>query len=417
MARQAARKSPKRRTSNGRSASQKPEKYRFAQNVDGKETVAEREYRAYSSLDPEEMTKDADVLLDVPIVKIDSLQLKLSQLEAHVALKAQVFDLVRLNVGVDIQLGKLELDLKGVEAQALVKVRLDHVAAIVDRVMTTVDRNPDLVESLGQAIEDIGEGAGDALGESGEAVEDVGQGAGGALQDVGQGAGQAVGQIGEGAGQAVGQLGQGAGQAVGDVGEGAGEAAEGVGENAGGLVGQLGQTAGGAGQALGGIAGQGGQALGGLTGGGQEGGGQPEGGQQQGGGEEQQQEGGQQEGGEQQEGGGEGQPQGEEAQGGEGLGEGIDPGALSGGQVAKVAAKAVAKEIGAAASDEAKDIGLAATRKVKELGERRRERRALKHNATPAAAKIADELGIDLDDVEGSGAEGRITVRDVRESS
>jgi e3 binding domain len=399
--RQAAKKSPKRRrTSNGRSASQKPEKYRFAQNVDGKETVAEREYRTYASTDPEEMTADADVLLDVPVVKVDSIHLKLARLEAHVALKAQVFDLVKLNVGVDIQLGKLELDIKGVEAQALVKVRLDHIAAIVDRVMTTVDRNPDLVESLGQAIEDIGEGAGDALGESGEAIEDVGQGAGGALQDVGQGAGQAVGQIGEGAGQAVGQLGQGAGQAVGDVGEGAGEAAEGLGENAGGLVGQLGQTAGGAGQALGG-----------LTGGGQQ-----EGGQQQGGGEEQQQqEGGQPEGGEQQ-GGGEEQQEGE-APGGGALGEGLDPGALSGGQVAKVAAKTVAKEIGAAASDEAKDIGLAATRKVKELGERRRERRALKHNATPAAAKIADELGIDLDDVEGSGAEGRITVRDVRESS
>ncbi|HEX8690330.1 MAG TPA: E3 binding domain-containing protein [Solirubrobacterales bacterium] len=81
-----------------------------------------------------------------------------------------------------------------------------------------------------------------------------------------------------------------------------------------------------------------------------------------------------------------------------------------------MAAKTVAHEIGSAASDEAKDIGLAATRKVKELGERRRERRARKHHATPAAAKIADELGVDLDDVEGSGADGRITVRDVRDA-
>jgi 2-oxoacid dehydrogenase-like protein with E3 subunit-binding domain len=379
MARQASKKkSPRQRSGNGRSASQKPEKYRFAQNVDGDETVAEREYRTYASSDPEEMTADADVLLDVPVVKVDSIHLKLSQLEAHVALKAQVFDLVKLNVGVDIQLGKLELDIKGVEAQALVKVRLDHVAAIVDRVMTTVDRNPDLVESLGQAIEDVGEGAGDALGESGEAVEEVGQGAG-----------QAVGQIGEGAGEAVGQLGQGAGQAVGDVGEGAGQAA-------GGLVGQLGQTAGGAGQALGGLTGGGGQA-------------------QEGGQEDQPQSEEQQQGGDS----GGGSPA-EGVEGGE-LDEVLsgaqDAGAISGGQVAKVAAKAVAKEIGSAASDEAKDIGLAATRKVKELGERRRERRARKHNATPAAAKIADELGVDLDEVEGSGAEGRITVRDVRDSS
>jgi len=31
-----------------------------------------------------------------------------------------------------------------------------------------------------------------------------------------------------------------------------------------------------------------------------------------------------------------------------------------------------------------------------------------------AATKLADELGVDLADLEGSGAEGRITVQDVR---
>ena len=45
----------------------------------------------------------------------------------------------------------------------------------------------------------------------------------------------------------------------------------------------------------------------------------------------------------------------------------------------------MAKELGSAASDEAKELGMAATRKAKELGERRRERRAEKHNATEAA--------------------------------
>jgi hypothetical protein len=392
------RKSSRRRSGNGRSSSQKPEKYRFAQNVGGEETVAEREYRTYASSDPEEMTADADVLLDVPVVKVDSIHLKVAKLEAHLALKAEVFDLVRLNVGVDIELGKLELDLKGVEAQALVKVRLDHIAAIVDRVMTTVDRNPDLLESVGQALEDVGGGAGDAIGESGEAMDEIGEGAEGGLQGVGQGAGQAVGQLGQGAGQAAG----------------------GVGDAVGGLTGQSGQGAGGVGQAVGGLVGGGqqGQAQGGQQGesqGGQQGQAQsPQGGQtqpdaqQQGGqqGEAQQQEGGQQQGGQDEEGGGELEQVLSTAQG---------AGELSGGQVAKVAAKTVAKEIGSAASDEAKDLGVAATRKIKELGEKRRDRRARKHNATPAAARTAEELDVDLDDVEGSGAEGRITVQDVRE--
>jgi pyruvate/2-oxoglutarate dehydrogenase complex dihydrolipoamide acyltransferase (E2) component len=77
----------------------------------------------------------------------------------------------------------------------------------------------------------------------------------------------------------------------------------------------------------------------------------------------------------------------------------------------------VAKEIGSAASDEAKDLGLAATRKVMELGERRRRKRAEKLNATEAAIRQASELGVDLEELEGSGAEGRITVKDVKQAA
>ena len=87
------------------------------------------------------------------------------------------------------------------------------------------------------------------------------------------------------------------------------------------------------------------------------------------------------------------------------------------GQLAKVVAKTVAKEIGSAASDEIKELGIAAARKAKELGERRRQRRAEKHNATPAALKAAQEHGVDLDEIEGTGADGRITVKDVREAA
>jgi pyruvate/2-oxoglutarate dehydrogenase complex dihydrolipoamide acyltransferase (E2) component len=87
----------------------------------------------------------------------------------------------------------------------------------------------------------------------------------------------------------------------------------------------------------------------------------------------------------------------------------------------------VAKEIGSAATEEAKDLGMAATRKatekVMELGERRRRKRAEKHNAseehnaTEAAIRQASELGVDLGELEGSGAEGRITARDVKQAA
>ena len=168
----------------GRSASQKTEKYRFAQNVRGQLTVAEREYRSYAAGDTADFGGDPDVLLNVPVVKVDSIHLQLEDLEAHVALRARVLQLVNLSVGVYVRLGRVRLDIKGVEVQALVKARLDHVAAIVDRVLTTLDRNPKLMESLGRAVDHVGAGAGDALGDTGEALRAIGEGAKGALEHV-----------------------------------------------------------------------------------------------------------------------------------------------------------------------------------------------------------------------------------------
>ncbi|HEX5762625.1 MAG TPA: E3 binding domain-containing protein [Solirubrobacterales bacterium] len=361
-------RAPQRGVSRGRRASGKSEKYRFAQNVGEAGTAAEREYEAYALSDIEDPRGDPDVLLDVPVVKVDSIHLEVDDLDARVALKAQVLDLVKLNVGVDVHLGKLRIDIKGVEAQALLKVRLDRVTAIVDRVLTTIDRNPELVKSLGRTAEQIGEGTGHALGETGEAVEDVGQGAGQAVGEVGQGAGQAVGELGEGASQAVGEVGEGAGQAVGQL----DQTLQGVGDTAGQALGQAGEVAGQAGQAAGQAgqaAGQAGQAAGGLLGG---------------------------------EGGGNG------GGGGGGL-----AGASASG-IAKLAAKAVAEELKASAKEEAKELGLAAARKAKRVGERRKQRKAEELNATEVAMRTAEELEVDLEEVEGSGPEGRVTIRDVK---
>jgi e3 binding domain len=338
-------------------------------NQGGDKTVPERMYEDYTVIDPVEIsdTDEPDVIVDVPVVKVDEIHFELDDLMARVSLHAEVLDLVKLSVGVHVELGKVELNIKGVEAQALMRARLDHVTAIIDRVLTTLDRNPDVLKEIAKSLKPVTEGAGKAVGEVGEgankAVGQIGEGAGSAVEDVGEGAGGAVEEVGEGANKAVGQVGEGAGKAVGEVGEGAGQAVGGLGEGAGDALGGVGGLAGLAGAADGGGSGGGGGNGGGNGGGGN---------------------------------------------GGEGV---------SGGQLAKAIAKLVAKEIGSAATDEAKDLGLAATHKAMELGERRRQRRAEKHNATAAALRKAEEHGVDVDQVEGTGAEGRVTVHDVEKAA
>jgi hypothetical protein len=230
----------------------KSEEYRFAENLpDGGGTMAEREYEDYVVAERDSDSDEPDVLLDVPVVKVDQINLEVDELRARVALQAEVLDLLRLHVGADVFIGRVMLEIMGVEAQALLKVRLDNVARVLDRVLTTIDRNPQLLEriteSVGSAVGDVGEGAGTAVEDVGEgtgtAAEELGEGAGSAVEDVGEGTGTAVEDVGAGAGSAVEDVGEGAGSAVEDVGAGAGSAVEDVGEGASETVEDTGETA------------------------------------------------------------------------------------------------------------------------------------------------------------------------------
>ncbi|MFE4449245.1 hypothetical protein [Streptomyces sp. NPDC056796] len=171
----------------------------------------------------------SDVFLDVPALHVDELDLEVDDLEAHVSLQAEVLDLLKLNVGADVRLGRVELDIEGVDVQAQLRVRLHNIVAVVTRLLTTVDRNPEVLEQLtrgvGAAAEGVGAGAGRAVGQ-------LGEGAGAAVKDAGRGAGAAV----EGAGSAVREIGDGARSTVEDVGR---RGAEAVGEGAADAVGAV----------------------------------------------------------------------------------------------------------------------------------------------------------------------------------
>src|ERR671919_677480 len=221
------RQEPEEQSSNSRALDtrtsvQKKEKYRFAANIPDDKTAPEREYADYILENDRDDAKIPDVLLDVPVVKVDEINFELNDLRVRANLFAKVLDLVELAVGVDAYLGRVKLVITGVEVQALLKVRLDNVAAILDRVLTTIDRNPQIVERLvegvSSAVEDVGQGAGQLVGEGlNSAVEDIGAGAG---ELVGEGLNYAVEDIGEGTGQLVGE---GLNSAVEDIGAGTGE--------------------------------------------------------------------------------------------------------------------------------------------------------------------------------------------------
>jgi hypothetical protein len=126
---------------------------------------------------------EPDVLLDVAELRVEEISLEVEDLTARVSLQANVLDLLKLHVGVDATLGGVQLTIKGVEAKVLLKARLDNVARIIDRVLTTIDNNPAII---GQLTEPVGQVVAEVVAGTGEVVDDVVTGAGSAIAGVGE---------------------------------------------------------------------------------------------------------------------------------------------------------------------------------------------------------------------------------------
>src|SRR3954465_13621766 len=99
--------------------------------------------RAYASTTS--LTPNRDVILEIPELSVDSNGLTVSDVRAHVALDANAMNLVQLTAGVDVGIKKVQLGIVGVMAEAYLYNDLDNVAKIVNRVVQTLDRNPQIL--------------------------------------------------------------------------------------------------------------------------------------------------------------------------------------------------------------------------------------------------------------------------------
>jgi hypothetical protein len=138
-----------------------------------------------------EPSAEPDVLLDIPQLRVDEIILEVEDLRAHVSVQADVLNLLRLSVGADVQLGGVHLEIKGVEAQALLKVRLDKVAEIINRVLATIDRNPQIVD---QIVAPLDAAASELEGTVGRSVDEVAGAVGSAAPDLDRSVGEMIGE-------------------------------------------------------------------------------------------------------------------------------------------------------------------------------------------------------------------------------
>jgi hypothetical protein len=140
-------------------------------------------------------TEDPDVFVDVPHVHVGKLCVDVERLEAHLALRAQVANLVNLVAGVHVHVDKVKIDLEDVDACATLKVRLENTYNILDRTLTTLDENPEIVLRLLETADTTVEQTG-AIGK--EATKP-----GGAVSELTSGVGDTLGNLGDSLGNTL----------------------------------------------------------------------------------------------------------------------------------------------------------------------------------------------------------------------
>jgi hypothetical protein len=95
------------------------------------------------------------VLLDVSELEVDRINLEVEDLRAHVSILVELANLLNLSVGVDARLDQVKLEIEGVEAEVLLKVRLKHIRAILEKALDTIGEHPEILRILARSLSQV----------------------------------------------------------------------------------------------------------------------------------------------------------------------------------------------------------------------------------------------------------------------
>ena len=99
--------------------------------------------------------QEPDVLLDVSELEVDKISLEVDDLRAHVSILVELANLLNLSVGVDARLDQVKLEIEGVEADVVLKVRLKHIRAILEKALDTIGEHPEILRILSRSLSGV----------------------------------------------------------------------------------------------------------------------------------------------------------------------------------------------------------------------------------------------------------------------
>jgi pyruvate/2-oxoglutarate dehydrogenase complex dihydrolipoamide acyltransferase (E2) component len=88
---------------------------------------------------------------------VEEIDLEVEELQVRLSLQAALADLVQINIGLEAEVGEVKLAIKGVEAQAQLKARLDNVRAIFSEVLASLEHSPQFFRQALASVNEAGE--------------------------------------------------------------------------------------------------------------------------------------------------------------------------------------------------------------------------------------------------------------------
>ncbi|KAI4853355.1 hypothetical protein E4T44_00887 [Aureobasidium sp. EXF-8845] len=105
-----------------------------------------------------------DVYLNIPELHVGRIELTVEKLSADLNLNAKVANLVQLNAGVQVAVEKINITISEVDAEVELVIRLCHLVDIVGRVFDSLDLNPLLISTIGNATQLVSSAITDVVG-------------------------------------------------------------------------------------------------------------------------------------------------------------------------------------------------------------------------------------------------------------
>ncbi len=91
-----------------------------------------------------ETDNESDMTLKVPSLKAGRVNMDAENLKFSISVKAQLSNFSNIEIGTDIHIDKIKLDVDSLEAEALFTAKLKKIETIFIKALESLDKNPDL---------------------------------------------------------------------------------------------------------------------------------------------------------------------------------------------------------------------------------------------------------------------------------